>query len=226
MPIISRETLDSLNNSIDILESYYRDVRAFFEFVENRFKIPEYGCALQSIAKHEFFSNSSGFKLSDESSYPYYLWLPSWLGRFYVGSGTSDREGLSLQGQAETRLVMSFVWLWHGTGDAYVKDTNEPECWIGVTVPVPDTETETHAKVALTIFQQFRSERNRIEAEDTGWIEGRFHPNSIGCNLSGVWSLKRIPLRSLTTFYEIEQHVVKPLGERHYSMMTPILQDD
>lgn len=228
MQVINGETLDALNDSIKTLEGYYRDIRSFFEFVETRFQIPEYGCALRSIGKHDLFSNSSGFKLSDESAYPYYLWLPSWLGRFYV---TASDE-LQAKGSSDDPVdvgpsrVMSFVWLWHGAGDAYVKDTNQPECWIGVTVPEPDSGAQTDDDVALTMFQQFRYERHPVESDQTGWIEGRFYPNSIGCNLSGKWSLRRIPLRNLTTFYEIEQQVVKPVGERHKAIMTPAVQDD
>lgn len=202
-------TLDALNGAIEGLENYYAEIRAMFDFIETRFKIPEYGCALESIEQHDLFSNASGFKLSDDSDYPYYLWVPSWLGRFYV----------SRPGKKKSADPLSFIWVWSGSGDAYVQDTFDPECWIGVTAPEDAGGRRPVGRIATTIFQQFRLERNGTDTDTDadGWINGRFHANDIGCDITGAWSIQRVPLRDLQTYYQIEKRVIRPLAEKHHA---------
>ncbi|MGY3677569.1 hypothetical protein [Streptomyces sp. TE33382] len=54
------------------LEQYFRDVRAFFEVLNVRFSIPEYGVSLRPIGGKALFSNANSYLLSDDSSYPFY----------------------------------------------------------------------------------------------------------------------------------------------------------
>lgn len=222
MAVIDTKNLDVLADSVRNLESFYKDLRSLFEFVETRFKIPEYGSALQSINKHEFHSNASGFKLSDDSDYPYYLWIPAWLGRFYVTAPPAGTPANAPCPESSMAATISFVWVWHGSGDAYVEDQYEAECWIGVARPLSGDPGNSLDDLALTIFQQFRLERNSTETDEDGWIQGKFHANQIGCDLTGDWSIQRIPLREMQTYYQIEKRLIKPLAERHHaSSMAP-----
>ena len=207
------KTLDALNDAIGDLESYYSEVRSMFEFIETRFKIPEYGSALESIEQHNFFSNASGFKMSDDAPYPYYLWIPSWLGRFYV----SQVQAVDRATQNAAAYPLSFIWVWTGSGDAYVEDTFDPECWIGVALPETTEDRITETDIAKTIFQQFRLEHNKTDTDDKGWINGCFHANQIGCDITGTWSVQRTPLRELQTFYQIETRVIRPIAEKHHA---------
>lgn len=217
MSVLRKKTIEKVSAAVNDLENYYKDIRALFEFIEIRFRLDEYGVKLKSLSDNELFSNASGFKLSDDSDYPFYLWIPSWLGRFYCEPNFGNEIlGNSKIGDVQ---VLSFVWLWHGSGDAYVNDTNTPECWIGVTAPESDNDNETVYEVADTIFKQFRVERTSIEKQGDGWIHGQFQPNSIGCNLSGEWFLKRVPMSELLTFYQIEQSIVKSIGEKHHELL-------
>jgi len=219
MSVISKKTINKVGGAIKDLENYYKDLRAFFEFVEIRFRLDEYGVKLKSISENRFFSNDSGFKLSDDSDYPFYLWIPSWLGRFYCEPDLSDTDQALSDYKLDSAKVISFIWLWHGSGDAYVNDQNRPECWVGVAAPKTNDKEETLGQVADTIFKQFRVERTSIKEQDDGWIKGQFRPNSIGCNLTGNWYLKRIPMDELLTFYQIEQSVVKSIGEKHHELL-------
>jgi hypothetical protein len=65
--------------------------------------------------------------------------------------------------------------------------------------------------------QYFRVERT-CEGESDGWLRGKFLRNEIGCTLNGHWAMRRIPLGDLTSFYQIEQLVVRPLGEKFASL--------
>lgn len=220
MSVLNKDVINEVGNSIRGLENYYKDIRALFEFVEIRFKLDEYGVKLKTITGNKLMSNASGFKLSDDSDYPFYLWIPSWLGRFYcVPTGLNAEIPLPKTKLTEVKII-SFIWIWNGFGDAYVEDKNESECWIGVAEPISDNPENTVEEVADTIFKQFRVERNSIEKQSDGWINGEFHPNSIGCNLSGKWYLKRIPLANLLTFYEIEQSIVRSIGEKHNELLS------
>lgn len=45
-------------------------------------------------------------------------------------------------------------------------------------------------------------------------MAGSFRRNDAGCNLDGRWYLRRVPLTRLTTYDQVEQNVVRPLGEK------------
>jgi len=220
MDILNKDLVNEVGNSIRSLENHYKGIRAFFEFIEIRFKLDEYGVKLKSLSENQLFSNASGFKLSDDSDYPFYLWIPSWLGRFYCVPTNLNVEIPVAKNKLTEVKILSFIWIWNGFGDAYVEDKNSPECWIGVTEPISDNPINTIYEVADTIFKQFRVERNSLEEQNDGWIHGQFHPNTIGCNLSGKWYLKRIPLSNLITFYEIEQSIVKSIVEKHNELLS------
>ncbi|TQM84460.1 hypothetical protein FHX81_6906 [Saccharothrix saharensis] len=196
------------------LTEYYRDIRAFFEVLSVRFALPEYGVRLRPVGGNELFSNANSYLLSDESAYPYYLWTPTWLGRSYVDAdhvpeGQAPDDLLT----ARTRLI-AFVWPWLGFNDAYVEDAAQPECWFGVAEPHPDDDTETVHVTAQSLFNFFRLERT-FEAEVDGWLTGNFRSHvAIGCNLTGHWFLRRVPLATLTSYYQVEQRVIRPIGEK------------
>ena len=90
------------------------------------------GCGCALIAGNELFSNANSYLLSDDSSYPYYLWLPSWLGRFYIDADRIPEGRRADDVRTADARHIAFVWPWLGFNDAYVKDAGEPECWFGV----------------------------------------------------------------------------------------------
>ncbi|MFI1970563.1 hypothetical protein [Streptomyces cinnamoneus] len=211
--IFRKESLAAAPAAYAGLSEYFRDIRSFFEVLSVRFAIPEYGVRLRPIAGNELFSNANSYLLADDSSYPFYLWLPTWLGRFYIDP---DRvpEGCSLDEcpTADARLI-AFVWPWLGFNDAYVQDAGEPECWFGVADPGPEDPDERVRTTAESLFNYFRVERTR-DSEADGWTTGGFAGRDIGCNLTGRWHLRRVPMSSLTSYYEVERNVIRPLGEK------------
>jgi hypothetical protein len=219
--IFREDVLSQTGNAYRQLTEYYRDIRAFFEVLSVRFALPEYGVRLRPVAGNELFSNANTYLLSDDSSYPYYLWTPTWLGRSYVDADQIG-EGQSADDlrTARARLI-AFVWPWLGFNDAYVGDAERPECWFGVAEPRPEDEDETVRVTAQSLFNYFRLEKT-FEAEAAGWLTGRFHSNhEIGCNLTGDWFLRRVPLASLTSYYEVEKNVIRPLGEK-FAELRPV----
>ncbi|MBG0831331.1 hypothetical protein HS041_26655 [Planomonospora sp. ID67723] len=201
------------------MEEYFCDVRSFFEVLNVRFSIPEYGVGLQPIGGQALFSNANSYLLSDDSSYPFYLWLPTWLGRFYLDP-TTVPPGTAVDdcpmGQAR---LLAFVWPWLGFNDAYLDDA-EPECWFGVCEPSPADLHEKAVVTAEKIFLYFRLERTR-ERETNGWTTGGFRGAEIGCDLQGRWFLRRVPLSELTTYHGIEKNVIAPLGELFHRLQHP-----
>ncbi|MEV0445715.1 hypothetical protein AB0I84_45320 [Streptomyces spectabilis] len=207
---IAAETADAYGT----LAAYFQDVRSFFEVLSVRFSLPEYGVRLRPVAGNELFSNANSYLLSDDSSYPYYLWLPSWLGRFYIDA---DRIADGLRADdvstAHARHI-AFVWPWLGFNDAYVKDADEPECWFGVADPRPQDPHETVRTTAQSLFNHFRLEHT-LDGAHEGWLTGHFTPDpAVGCNLTGRWHLRRVPLSALTSYYEVEKNLIGPLGEK------------
>lgn len=198
------------------LAEYFRDVRAAFEFINVRLAIPEYGTRLRPIGGNRLHSNSNAYMLYDDSDYPFYLWLPSWLGRFYVDPDCVP-DGVPIDEclMSDARRI-AFVWPWLGLDDAYVEDAPAPECWVGVAEPRPADPNQRVVSTADMIFKHFRIERN--SELDDGWVKGQFEPNKIGCNLQGQWFVRRMPLSVLKSYYEIEQNVIRPLGERFTSL--------
>lgn len=82
--IFRQHVVDGAVGGYQAMSEYFRDIRAFFEVISVRFAIAEYGTRLAPVAGNELFSNANSYLLADDSSYPFYLWLPTWLGRFYV----------------------------------------------------------------------------------------------------------------------------------------------
>ncbi|MFI9585661.1 hypothetical protein ACIHCQ_28310 [Streptomyces sp. NPDC052236] len=211
--IFRKDVVAKVPAAYDGLAEYFRDIRAFFEVISVRFAIPEYGVRLRPLGGNELFSNANSYLLTDDSAYPYYLWLPSWLGRFYIDPDRiGEQRPLDDCLTADARLI-AFVWPWLGFNDAYVRDADEPECWFGVTDPRPDDPKETVRVTAESLFNYFRVERT-LDTEADGWAAGDFGARDIGCNLDGRWYLRRVPLSSLTSYYEVEQNIIRPLGEK------------
>ena len=195
------------------LSEYFRDIRALFEVISVRFSIAEYGVRLKPVAGNELYSNANSYLLSDDSSYPFYLWLPTWLGRFYIDPGRVP-EGTKIDDcrTADARLI-AFIWPWLGFNDAYVNDADGPECWFGVADPRPGDPRECVRTTADGIFKYFRVERTCEDTVDD-WLTGGFHRNGIGCDLHGRWHMRRVPLATLTTYYQLERNIIRPLGEK------------
>jgi hypothetical protein len=212
-----KQVLSQVVDSYANFSDFHKDLRSFFEIISVRFAIEEYGVSLKCVAGNKLFSNASGYLLSDDSSYPFYLWLPSWLGRFYVDP-TKVPPGTAIDDcpVKEVKRV-AFIWTWLGFNDAYVSDAENPECWFGVAEPMPDNPEERVYDIADTIWKYFRIERT-CEGEADGWLNGRFLKNQIGCSLNGRWFMRRVPLAELTSFYQIEKHVVRPLGEKFHEL--------
>jgi hypothetical protein len=211
--LIDPETLAGVRKAYSITNSYYKELRSLFEMVDIRFRIPEYGVTLKAIPQNRLFSNASGYLLSDDNPYPYYLWLPSWLGRFYLDPSLIRADVRPEDTSIKDLRHLAFVWTWLGCGDAYVVDRDQPECWIGVTSLDSETPSKTVAEVALQIWNYFRLETT-CTGEQHGWLTGRFHPNAIGSDLSGTWFLRRFPLANLSTYYQVEKWVICPLGRK------------
>lgn len=205
--------LSDIGNSYDNFSEHYRDVRAFFEIIDVRFAIAEYGVSLKCLAGKKLFSNASDYLLHDDSAYPFYLWTPSWLGRFYIDPAQAS-PGVAVDDLriGDTRLV-AYIWLWLGFNDAYVSDA-QPECWFGVAEPRADDPALRVYDVADMMWKYFRVERT-TEGLSDGWLQGHFLRNTkIGCALDGQWHMRRVPLTELTSFYQIEKLLIRPLGEK------------
>jgi hypothetical protein len=212
-----KQVLGEINNSYDNFSEHYKDIRAFFEIVNVRFAIAEYGVSLKCVAGNKLFTNASGYLLSDDSSYPFYLWLPSWLGRFYIDPARIP-QGVEIDHcRIEDTRFIAFIWTWLGYNDAYVNDAGQPECWFGVAEPAPDDPSLHVADVADMIWKYFRVERT-TEGASEDWLQGHFLRNTIGCTLNGQWHMRRVPLTELTSFYQIEKLLVRPLGEKFASL--------
>lgn len=218
------DVLDVAKASYDRLTEYHKSVRAFYEIIDVRFRIAEYGVRLAPVGSNQLFSNASGYKLFDDSAYPFYLWLPSWLGRFYVNPDCVPANTPIEQCHGGDVRFVAFIWTWLGFNDAYVSETKEPECWFGVADPVPVNRTERVLDMADMMWKYFRIERT-CEGESEGWLVGRFDRNAIGCELTGRWFLKRVPLAQLSSFYQVEKAIIRPLGEK-YSALTRSARDD
>jgi hypothetical protein len=211
--IIRTDTIKDVTDGYRKLDEFYKDIRSLFQIIDVRFRIEEYGVKLKCISENQLFSNANGYMLDDKSPYPFYLWIPSWLGRFYVDPERVP-EGIPVDccHSADARLL-AFVWTWLGFGDAYVADVDEPECWFGIAEPEPEDRFESIHDIAAMVWKYFRVETT-CTGETDGWLTGRFDKNDIGCSLNGRWVLKRFPLAKLTTFYEVETRIVRPLGKK------------
>ncbi|WP_223635692.1 hypothetical protein [Corallococcus sp. EGB] len=216
-----KHVLSDLGSSYSNFNEHHKDIRAFFEIIGVRFAIREYGVSLKPLAGNKLFSNASGYLLTDDSSYPFYLWMPSWLGRFYVDP-LHVPPGTPVDAcTARDVRHIAFIWIWLGFNDAYVNDAEGPEVWFGVAEPRPDDPSESVVVTADKMWKYFRIERTS-QGESDGWLTGGFQKNSIGCDLNGRWSMRRVPLEKLSSYYQIEKHVVRPLGEKFHELSSPL----
>jgi hypothetical protein len=208
-----KHVVDGVKDACSHVEEYYKDIRAFYEVVDIRFRLEEYGIQLQSIGHNQLFSNASGYKLVDDSPYPFYLWLPSWIGRFYIDPRFL-RPGISIDDCSSADVPhIAFIWTWLGMNDAYVANAAGPECWFGVAEPKAESPRESVWTMADMIWKHFRVETTS-NGESDGWLTGELHKNRIGCSISGRWFLRRLPLSDLSSFYQIEKLVIRPLGRK------------
>lgn len=203
------DNLDRLGDAHKCISDYYRDVRALVEVIDTRFRMPEYGVGLAPIGGAQLHSNANSYLLADDSAYPFYLWLPSWFGRFYVEAQWLSQRDSSQKLPTEDAGPLAFVWPWLGIHDAYLPDPEGPECWVGVAVPMCEDPGQDIDVTADAIFKYFRYERTK-ESESDGWSVGAL----LGPGLGGTWYLRRVPLSALTTYYEIECNVVRPVAEK------------
>ncbi|AZQ70538.1 hypothetical protein ABZ545_02890 [Streptomyces abikoensis] len=217
--IFRSDVLAQAPSAYDALSEYFRDIRAFYEVISVRFAIPEYGVRLTPVAGNELHSNANSYLLSDNSSYPFYLWLPTWLGRFYIDPESVPPDCSVDDCPTDKAGLIAFVWPWLGFNDAYVKDADGPECWFGVADPRPDDPHETVSTTATSLFNYFRVERT-LDDEKDGWATGTFAGRDIGCNLTGRWHLRRAPMTALTSYYEVERNIIRPLGEKFTALAT------
>lgn len=194
--------------------NYYHSIRSFFEVVDVRLASEEYGAKLKSVSGSEIFASSAyGYHLyNEEKASPFYLWTPSWLGRCYADSAILP-SGIPIhQCTGKDSKFIAFVWTWLGVDDAFLRDAHEQECWFGVTEAAPDNPSDTLYNIARTVFYSFRSERT-VKYESDGWISGNFYRYK-ECQLNGYWFMKRIPLSQLTSFYQVESIIIRPVVEK------------
>lgn len=212
--MIRPTTLAGLSEAYRKLDEYYADLRALFDFLDIRFRLGEYGVRLASLAGSKLHSNASGYILSDDSPYPFYLWTPSWLGRFYIDALAVPHGAEIDHCSARKAGVIAFVWPWMGLGDAYVRDVQGQECWAGVAAVDCDDPDRPILEVADMMWKFFRVE-SMCSGEEDGWLVGSFRPNDIGCTLTGGWFLRRIPMSDLDSFYQLNDQLVRPLSEKY-----------
>ncbi len=208
------DNLDRLADAHKSISDYYRGVRELLQVIDTRFRMPEYGVELAPVGGSQLHSNANSYLLADDSSYPFYLWLPSWFGRFYVNSASISQHTSTKPLATDGAGPLAFIWPWLGIHDAYLPDPEGPECWIGVTLPKcedPDQDIETTADAIFKYFRLARTKENEID----GWTFG----NLLGPGLSGTWYLRRVPLSTLTSYYEIERNIVQPVAEKFAELL-------
>jgi hypothetical protein len=215
--VFRSETTARLIDSYGDVCAYFADVRSFFEVVETRIRTGEYGVRLRSVNGDCLFSSSTGHRVSDRDdgehdtgACPAYVWFPTWLGGFY-SADRRDADGVAISPPDSDVTLLAFVWTWIGRDDAHVLDAPGPECWVGI-AQLHDERAELAQSLAMKIWRFFRFEWTRDEVVD-GWLTGGFHRNSIGCDLTGRWYLQRHQLTALSSYYQVENLVVRPLAE-------------
>lgn len=193
-----------------VVRSYFADLRRFYEVVSTRLAAGEHGAKLETVTgNRRLFSSVDSYRLPEDSArsdpggpecLPAYIWFPTWLGAFYGSRSDTAAFGNPL----------AFVWTWMGVDDAFVKPVNIPECWIGV---ASYAECQDAEDAALRTWRSFRLE-STLETERNQWLTGCFDKDVRNSNLRGRWNLRRIPVASLSSFYEIEKRIIQPLTER------------
>lgn len=218
--VFRSDVLGALNESYRNVAAHFADVRSFYEVVDARLASGEYGVSLRSVSGRRLFSSTDAYWLPGDDldaearpepgACPHYIWLPTWLGRFYVRVPLADRE----QTPRDLRVgQLGFVWIWCGFNDAFVADTNVPECWFG-TVTMKEQPVGSLPSVAKKIWHFFRFEWTH-EGDSDGWMTGRFGSNPNVADLSASWALRRASLDELVSYYQIEDVLIQPLVKRH-----------
>jgi len=198
------------------VSAYFADVRSFYEVLAVRLAAGEYGVSLVSVDHQQLFSSTDSYALSGSmatkatlspGSCPPYIWFPTWLGSFYVDERRTRDDA----------ALMAFVWIWIGADDAYVADSGTPECWFGV-VRVKAGDGGSAEIIANKIWRFFRVEWTTT-AELDDWLTGSFHQNGIGCDLDGLWYMRRVPLSGLSSYYLVEKQLIRPLCEKYHHLI-------
>jgi hypothetical protein len=222
--VFRNATTTRLLDSYDDICGYFADVRSFFEIVETRIRTGEYGVRLRSVNGDCLFSSSTSYRVTDRDdgeddrgACPAYLWFPTWLGGFYRAD-ERDADDLRIGRPDSDVTLLAFVWTWIGRDDAHVADAPGPECWVGI-AHLHDERAELAQSLAMKIWRFFRFEWTRDEVVD-GWLTGGFHRNRIGCDLTGQWYLRRHPLAALSSYYQVENLVIRPLAETFARLAT------
>jgi hypothetical protein len=115
--IFEEDSLQGLLAAHEAISNYYVNLRSFFEVLDLRFSIPEYGVRLVRTPNDRLFTNASYYQLADSSSYPFYLWQPTWLGCSYIEHPGDERGGevdRSAFSDGKPGL-MAFVWSGRGS---------------------------------------------------------------------------------------------------------------
>lgn len=207
--VFSAEMTARVLDSYGLIRSYFADLRRFYEIVGTRLGAGEYGTALESVTgDRRLFSSVDSYRLPQDTArsdpggpecLPAYIWFPTWLGSFY-----------SSRSEPVFGNPLVFVWTWIGADDAFVAPVSVPECWIGV---ASYRDFRSAKDAALQTWRSFRLEWT-VEAEEDQWLTGRFDKDVRNSNLLGQWHLRRIPITSLSSFYDLEKKIIQPLSER------------
>ena len=207
------------NPSITLIDSYWkiveyhRQLQDLYQFLDMQFAYEEEGLLLKAITKNKLFTYLGDINLYDDLPHPCNAWLASWYGRFYIDPSNVP-EGLALEDcTVEKAPYIAFVWNWIGCNDPNVADVEEPECWLCLTKPEPDNPSESLNNIAKMIWDNFRIELT-CEQEDDEWLKGRFYREKVGCSLNGSWFAQRIPLSELSTPYQMQNLIVRPLRKK------------
>ncbi|KOV84976.1 hypothetical protein ADL03_11415 [Nocardia sp. NRRL S-836] len=206
-----------MRTSYDTVSGFFRDVRSFYETADLRLSSGEYGVKLTSVNGVKLFSSVDSYRLPGRDGHtgepeagacPYYIWFPTWLGSFYT-----EASAIPAANGAATNLL-AFIWVWMGTDDAFVADVGGPECWFGLAAP---SALDRAPELAKKIWNFFRFEWT-CEKEVDGWLTGTFRKNTIGCDLDGSWLLRRLPLAELSSYYQVERLVIRPLSDGYFAL--------
>nr|VFK04409.1 MAG: hypothetical protein BECKH772B_GA0070898_104412 [Candidatus Kentron sp. H]VFK04610.1 MAG: hypothetical protein BECKH772A_GA0070896_104372 [Candidatus Kentron sp. H]VFK07670.1 MAG: hypothetical protein BECKH772C_GA0070978_104442 [Candidatus Kentron sp. H] len=220
------------NPSISLIDSYWRiaeyhrRIKDLYRFLDMQLGYEENGLRLRPMPENTLFTYLGEITLDDYPPYPCNAWLAPWYGRFYVDAGNVP-EGISPEDcSGEKNPDIAFVWNWIGCNDPNVADVEESECWFCVTKPEPENPSESLGNIARMIWNDFRIELTSDQKDDD-WLMGRFHREKVGCSLNGFWFLQRMPLSRLSTPYQVQNSIVRPLRKKFlHNDFTPRNQAD
>jgi hypothetical protein len=216
--LINKSEFNNIVDSYWQVIGYQRQLKGFYQFLDQQFKAREYGIALEPICYNKLFTHSKDYTIYDPQVYPFDVWIPQWYGRYYINPLTIPPETTPEDTSLEKTEYLAFVWHWIGLNDAYVPDTTEPECWFGIAKPETEHRTETLKNVAQNIWNHFRVELTDETTED-GWLKGHYDYEKVECRLKGWWLLKRLPLSQLVTSYQIQQSIVRPIAQKYAQLI-------